>query len=117
MKARSIDDIAKTEAEYWNENKLDRRKIKKLRRHAFHYSYKRESKFLQEKVKHFNDKDVLEIGSHAWVSWIKGNTATNATKPATVETGAEVNVPLFINEGDKVKIDTETGNYKERVTD
>ena len=73
MKARSIDDIAKTEAEYWNENKLDRRKIKKLRRHAFHYSYKRESKFLQEKVKHFNDKDVLEIGSHAWVSWIKGN--------------------------------------------
>ena len=73
MKARSIDDIAKTEAEYWNENKLDRRKIKKLRRHAFHYSYKRESKFLQEKVKHFNGKDVLEIGSHAWVSWIKGN--------------------------------------------
>ncbi|WP_327018202.1 class I SAM-dependent methyltransferase [Croceibacter atlanticus] len=73
MKARSIDDIAKTEAEYWNENKLDRRKIKKLRRHAFHYSYKRESKFIQEKVKHFNDKDVLEIGSHAWVSWIKGN--------------------------------------------
>jgi elongation factor P len=48
---------------------------------------------------------------------VKGNTATNATKPATVETGAEVNVPLFINEGDKVKIDTETGNYKERVTD
>ena len=46
---------------------------------------------------------------------VKGNTATNATKPATVETGAEVNVPLFINEGDKIKIDTATGSYMERV--
>ena len=46
---------------------------------------------------------------------IKGNTATNATKPATVETGASVNVPLFINEGDKIKIDTASGNYMERV--
>ena len=46
---------------------------------------------------------------------IKGNTATNATKPATMETGAKVNVPLFINEGDKIKIDTEKGSYIERV--
>ncbi|MBF7091687.1 elongation factor P [Flavobacterium sp. ALJ2] len=46
---------------------------------------------------------------------IKGNTATNATKSATVETGATVNVPLFINEGDKVKIDTASGSYMERV--
>lgn len=46
---------------------------------------------------------------------VKGNTATNATKPATVETGAVVNVPLFINEGDKIKIDTEKGAYMERV--
>ena len=46
---------------------------------------------------------------------VKGNTATNATKPATVETGAKVNVPLFINEGDKIKIETEKGTYKERV--
>ncbi len=46
---------------------------------------------------------------------VKGNTATNATKPATVETGAKVNVPLFINEGDKVKIDTTKGTYLERV--
>ena len=45
----------------------------------------------------------------------KGNTATNTLKPATVETGAEVKVPLFINEGDKVKISTETGEYMERV--
>ncbi len=46
---------------------------------------------------------------------VKGNTATNATKPATVETGAEVMVPLFINEGDKIKIETEKGTYKERI--
>ena len=46
---------------------------------------------------------------------IKGNTATSATKSATVETGATVNVPLFINEGDKIKIDTTSGNYMERV--
>ena len=46
---------------------------------------------------------------------VKGNTATNATKPATVETGASVNVPLFINEGDKIKIETEKGTYKERI--
>ena len=38
---------------------------------------------------------------------VKGNTATNATKPATLETGAKINVPLFINEGDKIKVDTE----------
>lgn len=46
---------------------------------------------------------------------VKGNTATNATKPATVETGATVNVPLFINEGDKIKVETEKGTYKERI--
>ncbi len=46
---------------------------------------------------------------------VKGNTATNATKSATVETGATINVPLFINEGDKIKIDTASGKYMERV--
>ena len=46
---------------------------------------------------------------------VKGNTATNATKPATVETGAKVNVPLFINEGDKIKIETDKGTYTERM--
>ena len=46
---------------------------------------------------------------------IKGDTATNTLKPATVETGANVKVPLFINEGDKVRIDTASGNYLERV--
>ena len=44
-----------------------------------------------------------------------GNTATNVTKPATVETGAEVKVPLFINEGDAIQIDTTTGEYLGRA--
>ena len=44
----------------------------------------------------------------------KGDTATNVTKPAIVETGAEIKVPLFINPGDKIKIDTRTGEYLER---
>ena len=55
---------------------------------------------------------VLEVISSE--PGVKGNTATNATKPATVETGAIINVPLFINEGDKIKIETEKGTYKER---
>jgi elongation factor P len=46
---------------------------------------------------------------------IKGDTASNATKKATVETGAVVNVPLFVNEGDKIKIDTRTGDYLSRA--
>ncbi|MDR3277261.1 MAG: elongation factor P [Oscillospiraceae bacterium] len=45
----------------------------------------------------------------------KGDTATNVTKPAIVETGAEVRVPLFISEGEKIKIDTRTGEYLERA--
>lgn len=46
---------------------------------------------------------------------VKGDTATNTLKPATIETGAEVRVPLFINIGDKVKVNIETGAYMERV--
>lgn len=46
---------------------------------------------------------------------LKGDTATNATKPATVETGATVRVPLFINDGETIKVDTRNGSYVERV--
>jgi elongation factor P len=46
---------------------------------------------------------------------VKGDTATNASKPATVETGAEVRVPLFIQVGDIIKINTEDSSYMERV--
>ena len=45
----------------------------------------------------------------------KGDTATGASKPATVETGAQVSVPLFVNQGDKIKIDTRTGEYLSRA--
>ena len=45
----------------------------------------------------------------------KGDTATGATKPATVETGAQINVPLFVSTGDRVKIDTRTGEYLSRA--
>ena len=46
---------------------------------------------------------------------LRGDTATNTLKPATIETGAEVKVPLFINTGDKIKIDTRSGEYAGRV--
>jgi len=45
----------------------------------------------------------------------RGNTATNVLKPATVEGGSEIQVPLFVNEGDLVKVDTRTGDYADRV--
>ena len=46
---------------------------------------------------------------------IKGDTATNATKPATLETGVEVRVPLFVNEGDLIQVDTRDGSYLQRM--
>ena len=46
---------------------------------------------------------------------VKGNTATNATKDAILETGAKIQVPMFVNEGDVIRIDTRTGEYMERV--
>jgi elongation factor P len=46
---------------------------------------------------------------------VKGDTATNVLKPATVETGATINVPIFVNEGDLLRVDTRTGDYIERV--
>jgi len=46
---------------------------------------------------------------------VRGDTATNVTKPATVETGATVNVPIFVNQGDRIRIDTRTMSYVERV--
>lgn len=46
---------------------------------------------------------------------VRGDTATNVTKPCTLETGAEIRVPLFINEGDAIRVDTRTGEYMERA--
>ena len=58
-------------------------------------------------------KTVLRITHSA--PGIKGDTATNATKPATLETGVEIRVPLFINEGELVQVDTRDGSYLQRV--
>ena len=73
----------------------------------------------------FDDQEVLDIRlpSHVILEVLntepgfKGNTATGANKPATLETGYVINVPLFINEGDKLRIDTRTGEYVERSKD
>ena len=48
---------------------------------------------------------------------VKGNTATNTLKDGTVETGANVRIPLFINEGERIRVDTRTGEYSERIKD
>ncbi len=59
--------------------------------------------------------NFVELEVTATEPGVKGDTATNATKPATVETGAEIRVPLFINEGDVIRIDTRDGSYMERA--
>jgi len=58
---------------------------------------------------------TVELAIVETVPGVKGDSANAGTKPATVETGATVNVPLFLNEGDVVKIDTRSGDYIERV--
>jgi elongation factor P len=71
----------------------------------------------------FNGNDItgielpvsVELRVVETVPGIRGDTATNATKPAQLETGVTVNVPLFINEGDILRIDTRSGEYLERV--
>jgi len=57
----------------------------------------------------------VELEVTSTVPGIKGDTASGGSKPATLETGAEVQVPLFIQEGEMIKIDTRTGEYMERV--
>jgi len=73
----------------------------------------------------FDEDEVLDVRlpSHVILEVLntepgfKGNTATGANKPATLETGYVLNVPLFIDEGDKLRIDTRTGEYVERSKD
>lgn len=84
------------------------------------------SKFLKESETieiMFNGNEIIAVEIPITVNLkvvetppgVRGDTATGAQKPAKVETGAMVNVPLFINEGDVIKVDTRTGNYLERV--
>jgi elongation factor P len=70
---------------------------------------------------HGTDVVAVEIPPHVNLTiahtepGVKGDTATGATKPATVESGATVMVPLFVNEGDQIRVDTRTGEYLDRV--
>jgi len=59
--------------------------------------------------------NFLELKVESAEPGVRGDTANNVTKPATLETGTVVNVPLFVNPGDKIRIDTRTGQYVERV--
>lgn len=59
--------------------------------------------------------NFVELQVTATEPGVKGDTATNTLKPATVETGAQIRVPLFINEGEMIRIDTRTGEYMERA--
>jgi len=59
--------------------------------------------------------NFLELTVESAEPGVRGDTANNVTKPATLETGATINVPLFVNPGDKIRIDTRTGQYVSRV--
>ncbi len=71
----------------------------------------------------FNGSEIISVEIPIFINLkvvetepgFKGDTATGAAKPAKLETGAQINVPLFINEGDVLKVDTRTGEYSERV--
>lgn len=85
-----------------------------------------QSQFLQEnitiKLLYFNQEPLglelpnfVELTVTATEPGFKGDTATGGNKPATVETGAVIQVPLFISEGDRIRVDTRTGSYMERA--
>ena len=83
-------------------------KFVKENMHCVIYSYK-------GKVFNVEPPNFVELVITQTDPGFKGDTATNVTKPATVETGAEVKVPLFISEGERIRIDTRTGEYLERA--
>lgn len=72
-------------------------------------------KFYQGKAFSVQAQNFVELEVTQTEPGVRGDTASNTTKPATVETGATINVPLFVNIGDTIKIDTRTGDYLSRV--
>ena len=128
-----------------DEVRIERRSFQYLYRDDMGYNFMNTETFEQipipeeqiEGVRFLKEGDVVEVQIHAESGTIltaqmpthvvleitytepgiKGDTATNTLKPATVETGAEVRVPLFINTGERVKIDPRDGSYVERVRD
>ena len=84
------------------------------------------AKFLKDNIEvnaYYYKNDILFVNLPNFVEYkitstepgIKGDTAKSGTKPATIDSGAQINVPLFVNEGDMIKVDTRTGGYVERV--
>ncbi len=71
--------------------------------------------FFKEQVIGIEPPTFVELEITETEPGFKGDTATGANKPAIVETGAQIKVPLFVNQGDIVRIDTRTGEYMERV--
>jgi elongation factor P len=85
-----------------------------------------QAKFLKDNLDvaaHYYKDDVLNVNLPNFIEFtiintepgIKGDTAKSGTKPAEIDTGATIQVPLFVNPGDKIKVDTRTGTYVERV--
>jgi elongation factor P len=74
-----------------------------------------EALYLDGEVLNIQLPASVELTVTATVPGVKGDSATNVMKPATMNTGIEVTVPLFIKEGDRVKVDTRTGEYIGRV--
>lgn len=102
MKTR--DEINEIEKEYWNEKKLDRKKIKPLRRHSFYFSYQREKKLLNKLTKKFEGKEILELGSYCWISWFKGRVKP---KKLTAINISEVELEKGIEAGKSADFETE----------
>ena len=71
--------------------------------------------YLEDELMAVDPPIFVELKVTATVPGIKGDTVSNVMKPATVETGAEIKVPLFIDAGDTIKVDTRSGEYVERV--
>ena len=75
-------------------------------------------------IQMFNETEILGVELPHTMEFViaqtdpglRGDTATGGSKPATLETGAVVNVPLFVNEGDSIRVDTRSGKYLERAT-
>lgn len=72
-------------------------------------------KFYKNEAFSVEAPNFVELQVVATEPGVRGNTASNVTKPATLETGAEIQVPMFVNEGDMIRIDTRTGDYMERI--
>lgn len=76
MDDKSLDEINKREAAIHDEHSLDRTRIRKLRRHAFYYSYKKEKELMPDLISQMEGKNVLELGSHSWIQWLVGNNVS-----------------------------------------